>query len=103
MANYLKRVLNQMYEPLINQDVLEKLCEECQNDRENDEIVDHIRSTVNELDDEMHKNTLKHLVQFMQEVSALEKYNRMTPYNLAVCVCPNFSRFDQQGLTSTFY
>ena len=102
MANYLKRVLSQMYAPLINQDLLNKLCEESQHDRENDEIVDHIRATVNELD-EMHKNTLKHLVQFMQEVSDLEQYNRMTPYNLAVCVCPNFSRFDQQGLTSTFY
>ena len=102
MANYLKRVLNQMYAPLINQDLLDRLCQESQNDRENDEIVVHIRATVNELH-EMHKNTLKHLVQFMQEVSTLEQYNRMTPYNLAVCVCPNFSRFDQQGLTSTFY
>ena len=102
MANYLKRVLNQMYAPLINQDLLDKLCEECQHDRQNDEIVDHIRATFNELG-EMHKNTLKHLVQFMQEVSDLEQYNRMTPYNLAVCVCPNFSRFDYQGLTNTFY
>ena len=102
VANYLKRVLNQMYKPLINQDVLDKLCEESQYDREIDKIVNHIRATVNELH-EMHKNTLKHLVQFMKEVSTLEQYNRMTPYNLAVCVCPNFSRFDQLGLTSSFY
>ena len=51
----------------------------------------------------MYKKTLKHLVHFLQEVSTLEQYNRMTPYNLAVCVCPNFSRLGLQDLTSNFY
>ena len=51
----------------------------------------------------MHKKTLKHLVHFLQEVSTLEQYNRMTPYNLAVCVCPNFFRLSLQGSTSNFY
>ena len=96
VANYMKRVLRQMYEPLIPHAQLVQFAalSACASESE---MIDRIRGIVDQMPD-LYKNTLHFLMEFFNEVSSHESENRMSPYNLAVCIGPNIFRSKQEDL-----
>ena len=96
VANYMKRVLRHMYEPLIPQAQLDQFAELGTCASEN-EMIDRIREIVITMPD-LYKNTLQFLMEFFNEVSSHQSENRMSPYNLAVCIGPNIFRSKQENL-----
>ena len=89
VANYWKRVLREMKNPLIpfkQYAEYGRLSELSEADR-----FIRMKELVNELDI-LRKNTLKFLLEFFRELVFYEEDNLMTSYNVAVTVGPNIFR-----------
>ena len=91
VANYLKRLLRELKDPLIPFNKYEEyyqiLCNAA-SEKEHDELLKEI---INDLDP-LRYNTLKYLVNFFRKVVSYKELNRMTSYNVAVTVAPNIFR-----------
>ena len=104
VTNYWKRVLREMKQPLIPFDLyynFEQIGEITQQTSTKETQVDiimlmNIKFMLNKLPD-LNYNTLKYHIEFFDEVTMSEPFNKMTAYNLAVTVGPNIFRPEQNS------
>lgn len=95
MANYFKRMLRELKQPLILFKQYKEYDKLRQPEwRDETKRLEEIKRLIEETrkDRPIRHETLKFLVAFLRDVVYYESDNAMTSYNLAVCICPNMFR-----------